>query len=102
MSSVPPFEVRAIEGLFSLQLHLLRSQYSSCVSKVDKLLAAIGLHSLLPARLQESIFNTKDELSDILERTTGCVKILEATLDNEENLAFMNLKMLRTNPSIYL
>lgn len=61
----------------------------------------ILVRSLLPIEIQEKMRSLKNELSVMLNRTVGSKNVLQAITEDDEEMALMNLSLLKSKPKLY-
>jgi hypothetical protein len=68
---------------------------------VQNVLAYFKTGSLLPIEVQENMRNLKNDLSLMLNRTTSSRNALLNLTEDDEEMALMNLTLLKENPKLY-
>jgi predicted DNA-binding protein len=93
--------VRAYEAVFSTVL-AIQSQFCDDVKlHVDDILEQCQLSSILPIELQEGMQELKCTMSRLRSQARSYKEALEALLESDEDLALMNLSLLRDAPHLY-
>jgi hypothetical protein len=96
-----PFEARAYGVLFSVTHSLLQKDFHEHSYHSTNMIDAIADHTILSVRLQELMHSNKDNVTDLLARIKGVRRLVSALLEEDDDLLFLNLTVLQTDPSIY-
>eukprot|EP01034_Spumella_vulgaris_P036986 gene36986-45622_t len=96
-----PFEARAYGVLFSVTHSLLQKDFHEHSYHSTNMIDAIADHTILSVRLQELMHSNKDNVTDLLARIKGVRRLVSALLEEDDDLLFLNLAVLQTDPSIY-
>jgi hypothetical protein len=96
-----PFEARAYGVLFSVTHSLLQKDFHEHSYHSTNMIDAIADHTILSVRLQELMHSNKDNVTDLLARIKGVRRLVLAMLEEDDDLLFLNLAVLQTDPSMY-
>lgn len=96
-----PFEARAYGVLFSVTHSLLQKDFHEHSYHSTNMIDAIADHTILSVRLQELMHSNKDNVTDLLARIKGVRRLVSALLEEDDELLFLNLSVLQSDPSIY-
>ena len=69
--------------------------------KIKEALEKLKSRSIVPVRLQEKIRTLKNGLSSIAARISAHRRALDEILDEDEEMALLNLSKLAAKPSLY-
>eukprot|EP01035_Chromulina_nebulosa_P027431 gene27431-36084_t len=89
------FEARAYEALLITVRDLEIQTYEALENSIQMVLSYFKKGSLLPIEIQEKMRTLKNELSVMLSRTVGSKNVLAAITEDEEEMALMNLTLLK-------
>ena len=96
-----PFEARAYEALFGTAIEIQRLEYLKLSQKITKLQARLKKASIIPVNVNENMRQLKDAVTYRMERVKECMNVIDELLDEEEDMALMNLTLLRKKPHLY-
>lgn len=96
-----PFEVKAYCALFSMYNSLLAKEYNTLLLCSKSMIASISDHTMLSVKLQEFMHTNHDNVVDLQTRIVGTTRMISTLLEDEDELLFMNLRVLDQNPSLY-
>jgi len=96
-----PFEMHAYDAIFTT-VKVLQSQQFDRIHRVAvELLAYTKKGSLLPLELQERIRELKNVTAKMSGKLESYRRVLNELIENDQDMALMNLTMLRDNPTLY-
>jgi hypothetical protein len=101
MGAISSPEIRAYKAMFATITAIQTQEFESIQSKVDTVLNKMKRYKSIPVELQEHIRMLKNALSSQTVKTSAYIRLLQDLLHNEEDLALMNLTLLKTKPSLY-
>lgn len=96
-----PFELHAYEALLMTVKELESQQVKYLTNLVDSLLITYRSGTILPLHIQSNMRQAKNDLSMIRNRLLGCLQALRHLLEDDEEMALMNLSLLRKKPALY-
>lgn len=99
-TSLPP-DIRAYNALFSTIIAIHQQEYMSVCSKVEKILNKFQTSKTISVDLQEAIRVLKNRVSSEGIKVAAYQRLLRDLLSNHEDLALMNLSVLRDNEDLY-
>ena len=94
-------DIRAYNALFSTIIAIHQQEYLSVCSKVEKVLDKFQSSKTISVELQEAIRVLKNRVSSEGIKVTAYQRLLRDLLSNQEDLALMNLCVLRDNEDLY-
>lgn len=95
-----PFEVKAYSALFSMYHSLLFKEFNSLLCRSKSMIDAISNHTMLSVGLQEFMRTNHDSAVELLARIRGVRQLLSNLLEEDEIL-YLNLRVLELKPTIY-
>eukprot|EP01042_Synura_sphagnicola_P004810 gene4810-6123_t len=96
-----PFEMHAYDAIFTT-VKVLQSQQFDRIHRVAvELLAYTKKGSLLPLELQERIRELKNVTAKMSGKLESYRRVLNELIENDQDMALMNLTVLRDNPTLY-
>lgn len=97
-----PFEAHAYEALLTTVKALETQEFEKLNNIVQETLSYFKAGgALLPVELQEQMRALKNGLSLMVNRVSSSRKALEELTEDDEEMALMNLSILRNDPSLY-
>ena len=98
------FELLAVDGLLQTVLSLIKDDAESLASEAKTEMTALrGGNSKTPTHLlQEHLRMLKDQITEMALRVNGFVRALNNVLDEDEDMALMNLSRLITHPERFI
>jgi len=98
------FELLAVDGLLQTVLTLIKDEAESLADEAKREMAALrGGNSKTPTHLlQEHLRMLKDQITEMALRVNGFVRALNGVLDEDEDMALMNLSRLITHPERFI
>jgi hypothetical protein len=96
-----PFEVHAYEALL-MTVSSLESQFLTFFSRrLENLLFYYKHGTLVSMEIQSEVRTLKNELVMIDKRLNGCKQALQYVVEDDEEMALMNLCLLKKKPALY-
>eukprot|EP01041_Mallomonas_annulata_P002658 gene2658-5214_t len=95
------FEVKAYDAVLSSVIANENNNYADMMKEADELLRAFNSGTIISIRLQERMRQLKNRLSRMLAHMKGRRRLFVELLDNEEDMALMNLSILYKKPTLY-
>lgn len=97
-----PFEVHAYDALLTTVSSLLSREYSRFESNVNDTLSLFSKKGLiLSVDAQETMRSLKNQASRMLNRIASFRRALEDLVEDDEDMALMNLTLLKSKPRLY-
>lgn len=100
-SSKVAFEIKAYEAILDTVIRTQRLEFTRIKRSVHESLVKLKKRAIIPAQLQEKIRGLKNQLSSIAARVTAHRRALNELLEQDVDMAVMNLTKLKQNPSWY-
>jgi len=100
-SGVLPPEIRAYKALFLTIIAIHQQEYSSICKKVDKALKRFRSTNKITSEIRESIRVLKNTVEAQEIKVKAYQRLLKDLLNNSDDLALMNLSLLKENPNLY-
>lgn len=97
----PAFELHALDALLRSLIDSERDIFLSLEEQIKRALQYFRNGSLLSIEIQEEMRMLKNQLSQIMNRLELCRNALEELTEDDEEMALMNLSVLKSNPSLY-
>ena len=97
----PPFEMHAYEALLTTVMALETQEFNRVNAQVQLILGYFRTGSLLPIELQEQMRNKKNDLAVMIRRISSARNTLNALTEDDEDMALMNLSVLKHKPKLY-
>lgn len=97
----PVFELHALDALLHTLIDSERDVFLSLEEQIKRTLQYFRNGSLLSIEIQEEMRMLKNQLSQIMNRLELCRNALEELTEDDEEMALMNLSVLKSNPSLY-
>ncbi len=101
MDSPLSFEIRAYEAILDTVVKIHSLEFNRYANEVRQALARLRKRSIIPAPLQEKMRNLKNSLSSISARISAHRRALTELLDEDNEMALMNLSKLKQKPDLY-
>lgn len=97
-----PFEVHAYDAMLTTVSSLLSREYTRFEREVDSVLTLFKQKGLiLSVDAQENMRSLKNQASRMLTRLTSFRRALEDLVEDDEDMALMNLTLLKRRPRLY-
>jgi hypothetical protein len=96
-----PFEAHAYEALITTVKALEIQEFGRVDRAVQDTLTYFRQGSLIPVAIQEEMRGLKNDLSLLINRIVSCRNALEALTEDDEEMALMNLTLLKRKPGLY-
>lgn len=100
-TTLPP-DLRAYNALFSTIIAIHQQEFLSVSAKVEKVLTKFQSSKTITVDLQEAMRVLKNRVSSEGIKVSAYQRLLRNMLNNSEDLAFMNLSILRENEDLYM
>lgn len=88
--------------MFSTILGLHSEELIKANNSVQEILRLLEMNTTVPEDLQEQIRAQKTNVSSQLAKVQAYMKLFQDLSVNENNLAMLNLPLLRRNPALYM
>lgn len=95
------FESHAYEALLTTALALYRQEYDNIKNESKHVVRVYESGAIVPVVLQKKMTSLKNRVNAMITRCTGHKKMLLELLDEDENMALMNLSKLKSDVSLY-
>ncbi len=95
------FEARAYEAILKTAVTYHSISYEQCDHVVKDILSIFSVASVIPIEAQEHMREIKDKVNSVLTLISSYKILLETILEDEEDLALLNLTLLREKPQLY-
>ena len=95
------FELHAYEAILTTVKEIQNQQFEQINRIALDAIKQMSRGSLLPMELQEAVKTYKNDVSHMLGKVNSYRRVLDELIENDEDMALMNLTMLRKNPSLY-
>jgi len=98
------FELHAYEALLTVVKSLEFQEYDTVKAHVRAVVEGCqqtGGYSLLPIDMQENMRELKNDLSRMLSRVGSSQRVLQDAVADDEEMAMMNLTLLKSKPELY-
>jgi hypothetical protein len=96
-----PFEVHAYEALLMTVKSLETQEFSFVNNQIQDALLYFRNNSLIPLQVQSQIRQLKNDLSAMMSRVNNSRKALQFLTEDDEEMALMNLSLLKKKPKLY-
>lgn len=96
-----PFESHAYEAIIATVLALQNQEYDIIHDRIQRILNDYKSTSNMPIDTQETMRLYKNKVISQVAKVSAFRNSLSALLENEEDLALMNLTKLKITPSLY-
>ena len=97
---LPP-EIRAYKALFLTIIAIHQQEYNSICKKVDKALKKFGAVNKITSEIRETIRVLKNTVEAQEIKVKDYQRLLKDLLRNQDDLALMNLSLLKARPYLY-
>jgi hypothetical protein len=101
MNLSPSPELRFFHAIFSTAVALHSQEYVNVCSKVEKVLQRFKLLKTVTIDVQEHIRILKNSVSSQYVKVNAYRRVLRELLDSSEDIALMNLSLLKEKPDLY-
>jgi hypothetical protein len=95
------FELHAIDAFVRAVLDHSHGLFYRLKKEIDETLSYFKMGSLISIEIQENMRGFKNELSLLLTQLTLSRDVLEELSEDDEDMALMNLSILKENPKLY-
>ncbi len=95
------FEIKAFEAILDAVVTIHSQEFHRYSKKIKEALDKLKSRSIVPVKLQEKIRNLKNGLSSIAARISAHRRALDEILEEDEEMALLNLSKLAAKPSLY-
>jgi hypothetical protein len=96
-----PFEIHAYEALLMTVKALETQEYTFIHDKIQNALFYFKDAALVPIKVQSQIRQLKNDLSIMMNRVHGSRQALQYITEDDEEMALMNLSLLKKKPKLY-
>jgi hypothetical protein len=96
-----PFEIHAYEALLMTVKALETQEYTFIHDKIQNALQYFKDAALVPIKVQSQIRQLKNDLSIMMNRVHGSRQALQYITEDDEEMALMNLSLLKKKPKLY-
>lgn len=96
------FELQSVDAVLASVNKMLSDDASLLTNKVLDLLKCTSVNNKQGDFVQEKLRLVKDEVKEMESRVQGFVRAMNLVLDEDEDMALMNLSRLLTNPERYI
>lgn len=96
-----PFEMRAYEAILGTAYEVQKLEYRSMVPKISKVMHQFKQSAIVSIPAQENMRQLKNTINGMLERTQNHKQVFDELLDEDEDMALMNLSLLKKKPHLY-
>ncbi len=95
------FEIRAFESVLDTVVHMHSQEFKRHAVRIRDALGRLKARSIVPVGLQEKMRHMKNGLSSITARINAHRRALEEILEEDEEMAMMNLSKFAEDPANY-
>lgn len=95
------FEERAYEAIIASVIGIQTEEYDFCCLQAQEILADFKVASIISIQKQEQMRILKNKVSGMIAKIKAYRKSMEELLEDDEELAMMNLSKLKKKPSLY-
>mmetsp|Transcript_20599 Transcript_20599/g.29552 ORF Transcript_20599/g.29552 Transcript_20599/m.29552 type:complete len:560 (-) Transcript_20599:55-1734(-) len=95
------FEMQAYEAIFGTVIEILKQEEGVLRDRIISISAILRKYSIVPVEIQEKFRQYKYEVSEQLERAQAHKQIIEELMEEDEEMALMNLSALKAKPQLY-
>lgn len=95
------FEYRAYDAIFSTVITIQNEEYDILNFQISKILNELKKVSIIPAEKQELFRTLKNKIIHMSSRIEGYKRMLCNLLEEDGDMALMNLNLLRDKPEFY-
>ena len=96
------FEIRAYKAMLATVTSLHTQEYISCNSKVERILSKFRNLNSITVEFQEHLRMLKNTVSSQLVKTNAYQRLFKDLVDNDDDVALMNLSLLKEKPNLYI
>ena len=96
-----PFEAVAYEACLTAAIAVQTHSFVLCADEISKIVLHFKHRTLMPIEMQESMRMLKNNVNRQNNRIINCKKVLISTLDDIDDLALMNLSILKKHSHLY-
>lgn len=96
-----PFEARAYEAVFGTSIEIQRLEYQKLSQRIAKLQTRLKNTSIIPVKVNENMRQLKDAVTRRMERIKECMDVIDEILEEDQDMALMNLTLLKKKPHLY-
>jgi hypothetical protein len=100
-SAPPPFEMRAYEAIFGTVVEILKQEEKNLREKIDQIVSILNKYSIVPVKVQDKVRQYKHEVAEKMQRVQAHLNVIQDVMDDDEQMALMNLSILREKPALY-
>jgi hypothetical protein len=100
-SSTTPFEMRAYEAIFGTVVEILKQEEKNLREKIDQIVSILNKYSIVPVKVQDKVRQYKHEVAEKMQRVQAHLNVIQDIMDDDEQMALMNLSILREKPVLY-
>lgn len=100
-SPLTPFEMRAYEAIFGTVVEILKQEEKLLREKIDGIVSILNKYSIVPVKVQDKVRQYKHEVTEKLQRVQAHLNVIQDIMDDDEQMALMNLTLLRDKPTLY-
>lgn len=101
MMYIIPFEIHAYEALLMTVKELETQEFTFIHDKIQNALLYFKDAALVPIKIQSQIRQLKNDLSIMMNRVHGSRQALQYITEDDEEMALMNLTLLKKKPKLY-
>eukprot|EP00602_Paraphysomonas_sp_CaronLab_P002902 CAMPEP_0185029866 /NCGR_PEP_ID=MMETSP1103-20130426/16469_1 /TAXON_ID=36769 /ORGANISM="Paraphysomonas bandaiensis, Strain Caron Lab Isolate" /LENGTH=334 /DNA_ID=CAMNT_0027564779 /DNA_START=17 /DNA_END=1018 /DNA_ORIENTATION=- len=96
------FEWHVLEGILGTVVEVFKQELSVLQSRAQKIFKVMkSFRSVVPVAIQEKTLQCKYEVSEQLQRAQAHKQIIEELMEDDEEMALMNLSVLKSEPDLY-
>ena len=96
-----PFEIHAYEALLMTVKELETQEFTFIHDQIQNALLYFKDAALVPIQIQSQIRQLKNDLSIMMSRVQGSRQALQEITEDDEDMALMNLSLLKKKPKLY-
>lgn len=100
-NSSTPFEMKAYEAIFGTVVEILKQEEKNLREKIDQIVSILNKYSIVPVKVQDKVRQYKHEVSEKMQRVQAHLNVIQDIMDDDEQMALMNLSILREKPALY-
>jgi hypothetical protein len=89
------------EVLLSASLSVHSSSFINCANDASRILLHFKHRTVMPVEMQENMREIKNAVHSEKNKLDKCKIVLTEIMEDVENLALMNLSILKTNSNLY-
>jgi uncharacterized protein YutE (UPF0331/DUF86 family) len=95
------FEIRAFEAVLDTVVGTHSSEFKRVQMTARKTMEKLRRKSIVPVKVQEKMRNMKNALSSLTARVQAHQRAVEQLLEEDADMALMNLTRMRQHPEYY-